>query len=135
MKKYNSIDLKEAVEYLDDFKSNPIIYNLLNRLCKDKRLKSKSFTKVDDEYLYSLPKDETYIRRLTESDEYYFPGMFGLFEKLSDKLLRRNFNIETLYLFMEYNVELKRKTKVISKYQRDMMHQIKTRKEILWTIH
>ena len=135
MKKYNSIDLKEAVEYLDDFKSNPIIYNLLNRICKDKRLKSKSFTKVDDEYLYSLPKDETYIRRLTESDEYYFPGMFGLFEKLSDKLLRRNFNIETLYLFMEYNVELKRKTKVISKYQRDMMHQIKTRKEILWTIH
>lgn len=50
----------------------------------------KKFTPARKSYLEGFSLDDIEIRRLEENDEYYYPGMWGMFEKATGKLLRRH---------------------------------------------
>jgi hypothetical protein len=57
---------------------------------KAKELVSIPFVKATDKYLKTLKLSEVEVRTMEPTDEHYINGFTGLFEKKTNKLLRRH---------------------------------------------
>jgi hypothetical protein len=75
-----------------------------------KKRNAPKFVKATDVYLKTLKCSDVYIRYMKEDDEFYYPGMQGLFKKGTNKLLRRH----QTYLFLR-NLVCPMQPKVVSR--------------------
>jgi hypothetical protein len=89
MKKYNIKDLEQSLVLLSNT-DNTVILDFKAKIEAEIKKRGTTFIKATDEYLSKLKRDDVYIRPMKESDAYYYKGMYGLFEKGTDKLLRRH---------------------------------------------
>jgi len=94
MKKYEVKELFEAIKLLDvaeKINTNSVISDFKKSVEAEYRKRNApKFIKATDAYLNKLKVEDTYIRYLKETDEHYYPGMQGLFERKTNKLLRRH---------------------------------------------
>lgn len=92
MKKYDTKDLDEAISLIASLRtSNVVLFDFLETMKSEskKQLGSK-FEKASDSYLRKLKDSDVFTRRLEDGEYGYYPGMYGLFEKKTKKLLRRH---------------------------------------------
>jgi len=92
MKKYEAKDLEKAIESLDIIQTgNPVIEDFKKDLQAEfKKRNAPKFIKATDAYLKTLTRADVYIRYMKEDDEFYYPGMQGMFKRGTNKLLRRH---------------------------------------------
>lgn len=92
MKKYDVKDLENAIKSLDIIQTgNVVIEDFKKNLQAEfKKRNAPKFVKATDAYLKTLKRSDVYIRYLKEDDDFYYPGMQGMFKKGSNKLLRRH---------------------------------------------
>jgi hypothetical protein len=92
MKKYEVKDLESAIKSLDEIQiGNPVIEDFIKDLRVEfKKRNAPKFIKATDAYLKTLKRSDVYVRYMKEDDEFYYPGMQGLFKKGTNKLLRRH---------------------------------------------
>jgi hypothetical protein len=92
MKKYEVKDLESAIKSLDAIQiGNPVIEDFIKDLRVEfKKRNAPKFIKATDAYLKTLKRSDVYVRYMKEDDEFYYPGMQGLFKKGTNKLLRRH---------------------------------------------
>lgn len=91
MKKYDVKELKDAIHLLEDGWMNVILEDFKKELQAEfKKRSAPKFVRATDAYLKKLKREDVYIRHMKETDEYYYQGMQGLFERKTHKLLRRH---------------------------------------------
>jgi hypothetical protein len=94
MKKYSIKELKEAIVLIggiEGSEENSVIKDFNSKLEQEYKKRNKpKFVKATDTYLSNLSESDVYRRLLVESDEHYYKGMYGMFERGTDKLLRRH---------------------------------------------
>ncbi len=89
MKKYDNKTLEESLKLLSNTE-NKALLDFKTKVEAELKKRSTTFIKATDEYLKTLKRDDVYTRPMKETDTYYYKGMYGLFEKGTDKLLRRH---------------------------------------------
>ena len=101
MKKYKTEDIEEAIKVLKSTKSENVaitdyLYALKVQLAQN--VADEKFVKAPNSYLKKLKRKDVYTRPLRKTDIGYYPGMYGLFEKKTHKLLRRHTDLGYLSL-------------------------------------
>jgi hypothetical protein len=92
MKKHDVLDLKAAQKSLDLIMTgNPVIEEFKKNLAAEiKKRDAPKFVKATDAEIALIPSSDIFTRLLGPKDEYYYPGMYGLFQKSTSRLLRRH---------------------------------------------
>lgn len=91
MKKYTIEELSEALEILKTHNNSNVIDDFKKNIENELRIRNKpKFIKAPDSYIKKLKRQEIEIRYLNENDDFYYPGMQGMFEKKTGQLLRRH---------------------------------------------
>ena len=94
MKKFKETDLIDALNIIKSSK-NPVLQyfsELINSEFTDK----KTFVKAKDSYIKTLTSKDVYFRPLKPEDIGYYKGMYGMFKKGSNVLLRRHTDLGLL---------------------------------------
>jgi hypothetical protein len=104
MKSYTTPELEEAKQILSSIQSkNPVIDYFLKKVKEEiKKNTGSVFVKAPDSYLKKLKREDVNFRLLKEGDPGYYPGMYGLFEKKTKKLLRRHTDLGKLGSMIQY---------------------------------
>lgn len=98
MKKYENSHLEEAISQLHNIEGKgTVLRDFLRQLELElKKQKQGVFVKATDSYIKTLKREDRYIRLLNDQDPGYYPGMYGCFEKKTNKLLRRHTDLGML---------------------------------------
>ena len=111
MKKYEIKDLEEAINVMDkrigsikvgkfQYGTKNVVINDFYKVIKEehKNRTADKFVKATDSYLSKLTREDVCKRLLKEEDFGYYKGMYGMFEKATNKLLRRHTDLGFLSL-------------------------------------
>lgn len=98
MKKYELKDLEESLLLLSSLAKNEVISEFKEKIEAEITKRGKHFEKATDEYLATLTRADIYKRLLVPTDKHYYKGMYGMFERATDKLLRRHTDLGFLKL-------------------------------------
>jgi hypothetical protein len=91
MKKYTPEQLEEAINAISNADLHgTVMSDFLTKLKGELKKRTNVFVKATDAYMSKLYYDDCYTRPLKEDEYGYYPGMYGCFEKKTDKLLRRH---------------------------------------------
>ena len=90
MKSFKKEDLEAAYEEIKN-SSNTVLKYFADLIQKENELsENKKFVKAEKSYIKTLTYNDVYFRDLEKTDFGYYPGMYGMFKKGSNKLLARH---------------------------------------------
>jgi len=96
MKKFNKEDLQNALNIIQD-NQNPVLSYFSELINEEIELLERGkFVKASKEYLKNLTYNDISFRLLEKTDYGYYPGMYGMFERKTGKLLARHTDLGML---------------------------------------